>query len=203
VHHDFISIIRNPASWHRAICWAHPRLIVTGDLATHPSAHCPQLRHWRDAGVTHIVDVRQEWSDASLVSELAPEINYVHVGTDDMGNRRSDAWFEGVLDQLGDAIHDPYSVILVHCHMGVNRGPSMALRIMLEQGWDAIDAIEAIRAARPIAAVIYAADAVDHFHRCHGTPDTDRVRDRRRVMRWLDDDDVDVGWIISRIRRAE
>jgi hypothetical protein len=53
-----------------------------------------------------------------------------------------------------------------------------------------------------IAAAIYAADAVDHFHRRHGSSTTVRVGDVRRVARWLEANPIDVAWIVSRIRRA-
>jgi protein-tyrosine phosphatase len=193
----------DPAGWWRYPCFAHERLIVTGDLPSDPEAAGAQLAEWRRLGVTHIVDVREEWSDASFVATVAPEITYVAAGCDDMGNRRSDEWFESVLDGLGDALSEPDAVVLVHCHMGVNRAPSMAVRLMLEQGWDAVDAVEAIRTARPIAALVYAQDAVDHYHREHGSSDTERFRDRRRVRDWLAANPVDVGWVITKIRRAE
>jgi hypothetical protein len=127
----------------------------------------------------------------------------VWAGCDDSGGRRADWWFGAMLDGLGEMAFEPSAVVLVHCHMGVNRGPSMALRLLLEQGWDAIEALVAIRRCRPIAAAIYAEDAVDHFCRAEGLPDTLRYRERRRVRDWLTENPVDLGWVISRIRRAE
>jgi hypothetical protein len=196
------TLISSPASWHRRMCWVHPRLVVTGDLPADRDDAVDLLSEWVAAGVTDIVDVRGEWTDAPLVAEFAPEIRYHWFGTDDRGTARSDAWFDRVLTSLDDMLDDPYSVIVVHCHMGVNRGPSMALRLLLEQGWDAIDALEAIREARPIAAAIYARDAVDHYHRQHRSSMSDRLLDARRVARWLADHPVDVRWIIDNIRGA-
>ena len=193
----------DPAGWWRHPCFVHSGLIVSGDLPTEERAARSQLADWAQLGVTHIVDVREEWSDAALVERYAPQMSYVSAGCDDFGGKRADAWFAAVLDELGDALRDPAAVVLVHCHMGVNRGPSMAFRLLLEQGWDAVDALNAIRRSRPIAALIYAKDAVDHFHRSHGSPDTVRYTDRHRVSDWLDTNRVDVGWVISRIRLAE
>ncbi len=65
----------------------------------------------------------------------------------------------------------------------------------------AIDALDAIRTARPIVAVLYAGDSVDHFHRSHSSPDTLRFTDRRRVRAWHAEHPVDTNWIISRISR--
>ena len=192
----------DPAPWHRYPCQVDGSLIITGDLDPRPEIARTQLDVWVALGVTHIVDVRGEWTDENFVGIHAPEIDYIYVGTDDNGGPRSDAWFDSVLAALDNIIFDPTAVVLVHCHMGVNRGPSMAFRIMLEQGWDAIDALEALRAARPIANVLYADSAIDHFHRSHETATPERVKDIRRVRAWRDANALDVSWIISRIRRA-
>ena len=66
--------LTSPERWHREICWVHGRLIVTGDLDEDMLAAIRQLRAWVAAGVTHIVDVRGEASDADLVAEYAPGI---------------------------------------------------------------------------------------------------------------------------------
>jgi hypothetical protein len=192
----------DPARWHRVLCPVGDRLIVTGDLDADTARALDQLGDWVDAGVTAIVDVRGEWSDEALVAANAPGLDYIWAGTHDGGFAQSDGWFDAVLARLRPHLDDPTGVVLTHCHMGVNRGPSMALRILLELGWDALDALEAIRAARPIAATIYAADAVDHFHRRQGSSTTVRVADVRRVARWLETHPIDVAWIVSRIRRA-
>lgn len=191
-----------PAAWHRFLCWVHNRLIITGDLHEDLYRAIAQLEEWVRAGVTHIVDVRWEHSDAELVADLAPGVEYVWAGVDDHLGEQPDEWFDRVLDQLGDAIHDPDAVILVHCHMGVNRGPSMALRILLEQGWDAVAALDEMRAARPIANVAYAESAVRHFHRQQPGTAAERLDDLRRVRRWQADWPLDVRTIVSEIGRA-
>jgi hypothetical protein len=198
-----MDMTQSPASWHRTPCFVHDRLVVTGDLPTDENAARALLDEWVRLGVTHIVDVRGEWSDASFVARRAPHVAYVWAPTHDNGGRQRGRWFDEVLDALGDAVHDEHSVILVHCHMAVNRGPSMALRVLLEQGHDPLTALRAIRKARPIAAVAYAEDAVNHFHTTVGSSDTLRCSERRRVRRWLERNAIDTGWIISRIRRAE
>ena len=191
--------LTSPERWHREICWVHGRLIVTGDLDEDVLAAIRQLRDWVAAGVTHIVDVRVEANDAELVAEYAPDVAYIWAGTHDAGGDQPDDWFGAVLDRLGDAVHDPDVVILVHCHMGVNRGPSMALRIMLEQGWDPVDALVDLRDARPIANVEYAGAAVRHFHNAYDSPLEEMILDLRRVRDWREDNPLDLGWIISRI----
>ncbi len=195
--------LSDPAAWHRFPCEVGDSLIITGDLSPRRDIARAQLDDWIALGVTDIVDVRVEWNDENFVAAHASDIRYHWVGTDDNGGDRHDSWFDRVLHSLGSALFDPSAVVLVHCHMGVNRGPSMALRIMLEQGWDAIDALEAMRAARPIANVLYAESAVDHFHRSNESSVAERINDVRRVRDWRDANAIDVSWIISGIRRAD
>lgn len=194
--HDPV-ITSRPEVWHRALCFVHERLIVTGGLPESPALAAELLAQWAEIGVTHVVDVRGEYNDEALVAQLTPQIKYVWAPTHDAGGRQAGAWFDAVLDDLGDAAHDEDALILVHCHMGVNRGPSMALRLLLHQGYDAVDAL---RAARPIAAIAYAEDAVNHWNLTLGSPETLRYAERRRVHVWHRDDPIDTGWIISRTR---
>ena len=174
--------------WHRKICHAHPTLIVTGELDRSEPAALRQLEEWRTAGVTTIVDVRLEADDIDFVAQHAPEIRYIWAGVHDHGGEQPDEWFDQVIAALGDTIHDPNETILVHCQMGVNRGPSMAFRIMLAQGWKVRTALRAIRDARPIAAVLYADSAVRHHHTINGS---DPTHDLQIVTAWFYDLDTD------------
>jgi len=193
----------DPAAWWRILCWVTPTIAVSGDLDTSsPERARTQLADWVAQGVTHIIDLRGEWSDQSLVEREAPGITYIWLGTHDNGSSQSDAWFEAGVAAALAALADPDAKVVVHCHMGVNRGPSMAFAILLALGMDAIEALEAIRLARPIAATLYAGDAIDWWQRQIGSPDTVRHAERRRVRSWLAENDNDVAWIISRIRRA-
>ena len=161
------------------------QLIVSGDLAEDTDRAIQQLRGWQQAGVTHILDLRYEWSDEDLVAEHAPSVVYCSAPTDDDGRRQPDEWFNAGIVFAIEALAHPQSVLLVHCHMGVNRAPSMAFRIMLELGWDPIEALDGIRDARPIADIGYAADALNHYHRAHAVPATRQAEDRDRLKTWV------------------
>ena len=91
---------------------------------------------------------------------------------------------------------------MVHCHMGVNRGPSMALAMLLDEGWDVVDALNAIRDARPIAGVIYAKDAVRAVGARKGRSERDVATDLARVSDWFNENQIDISTIIRRIRQA-
>jgi len=170
--------------WHRRLCPISDQIVISGDLDEDEDRAVAQLRTWTDAGITHILDTRSEWSDADLVADNAPDVVYGWIGADDAGLPQSDEWFDAGVAFAKEALDDPEAVLLIHCHMGINRGPSMAYRVLLERFWDAIDALDAIRDARPIADIAYASDALDHYHRTHDIPAEMRTEDRNRFEAW-------------------
>ena len=64
----------DPSVWWRTLCFVTDQLVVTGDLHARRDLAEKQLDDWSAAGVTHIVDVREEWNDAALVNDRHPEI---------------------------------------------------------------------------------------------------------------------------------
>lgn len=181
------------------------RLFTGGDLPLHrgPAAVLADLDEVVAAGVTHVVDNRIEWSDEVTYRVAAPQIAYLHNGQDDRGQRMPDSWFDRGVDFALDALATPGTAVLAHCHMGINRGPSMALAIMLALGDDPVDALAAIRAARPIAAVAYSEDALDWWHRRNGVSALRARRELAAVRSWHRENRIDVPRIVRRIRRDE
>ena len=176
-----------------------------GDLPLHLGAArmLSDLREIERAGITHIVDNRGEWSDEGFVARYAPRVRYRHNGQDDAGQRMPDSWFEAGVGFALDALRVPGSAVLTHCHMGINRGPSMAYAILLAQGWGPVDALTAIRTARPIAAVGYAHDTLDWWHRVSGTTRDQVLADRAAVRQWFQANPLDVVRTIRRVRDEE
>lgn len=193
-----------PADIWRTLCFVDDWLAVSGDLATDvgEAAALSQLREWQEAGITHILDVRGEWHDRDFVARHAPEITYTWLGTHDRGGAQSDDWYEAGL-AVAEQVRRDGGRLVVHCHMGVNRAPSMAFRFLLADGVESIEAVSRIRAARPIAAVLYAESALGHHHRTTGVDPSVSVAERRALNEWMRANDVDTYWIISRIRAAE
>ena len=94
-------------------------------------------------------------------------------------------------------------MVLTHCHMGINRGPSAGFAVLLGKGWDPVEALAVIRAGRPIAHVWYAEDALRwHFDRVGATLAQQRTT-RSRVARWREENPLDVVRIIRGIRASE
>lgn len=153
------------------------------------------LSEWTDAGITHIVDVRIEADDTKFVGRLAPHMTYHWLGVDDDDGRQADQWFDAGAAVVAAALAEPSARVMVHCHMGVNRGPSMLFASMLALGHEPVQAISAIRAARPIAAVLYADDAVDWWSRRTGASGSHRLD----VRRWQKEHPLDTQWIVRRM----
>ncbi len=177
-------------------------LYVSGDLPSRIDRALAQLRAWRDLGIGVIVDCREEYSDEELVAEHAPEIVYLHVGTHDAGGGQDPEWFEWTVGALREVTAVGDGSVMVHCHMGVNRGPSMAMAVLLDRGWDPIEALDAILAARPIAAVAYAESALRWHHDRLGSDPDDLEVDLDRVREWFGRNGVDAARSIGRIRSA-
>lgn len=191
------------ALWRR-LCEVDPRIVVSGDLSLDPEAARRQLDEWIAAGITDIVDVRVESNDADLVADFAPGLRYHWAPTHDDGTGQPDAWFDRTVDRVLEILDaDPEAKVLIHCHMGVNRAPSMAMAVLMSLGYSAVGALDAIRSARPIAGIIYSAHVLDWFHRRNGTPVEVAAADELAVRAWHDEHPLDVAAVIQAIRFAE
>lgn len=142
------------------------------------------LADWQAAGIGVIIDCRVEWSDEDLVAEYAPEVRYEHHGIDDIGQHVRADWFDRLAEAARPRPDDPAAGVLVHCHMGINRGPSGAYALLLASGLDPVGAIELIRTRRPIAGVSYAEDALAWWHGHNTTPQTTRATQRAALAGW-------------------
>ena len=178
-------------------------LLVGGDLDYDRHLARLQLAELVDVGVNHIIDVRIEADSSKLLAKLAPQVNYLHYGIDDAGQRIGGRWFDVAVGFVLTALQDEDGRVLTHCHMGINRGPSLGFAVLLAQGWDPIAALDAIRAARPIAYVDYAGDALGWHHRRSGGSPADLDRDLARVAQWRHDNALDVSAVIRGIRARE
>ena len=185
---------------HANASFVTPYLAIGGDLETgrHDTA-AGQIEELGGAGITHIIDVRVEWSDEEWVRERQAGVEYLHLGIDDDGQRVPDAWFDEGVGFAVKAIESG-GVVLAHCHMGINRGPSMGFATLLTLGWDAGEALDAIHAARPIAFIAYAEDAL-RWH--HGEASPELARDLRRLDQWRRRHDLDLDSVIRSVRSQE
>jgi len=140
------------------------RVWTGGDRGnTSPMAWFLQLDQ---AGITHVIDARPHGGrDQAYARDHAPHINYLLNGQPDNGQTKPDDWFADGVDFALHAMRDPDARVLAHCQLGINRGPSMALAILLAQGMEPDAALSAIHESRPIAQIAYADDAIDWWTR--------------------------------------
>lgn len=185
---------------HANASFVTPYLAIGGDLDTgrHDVA-TGQLDELSGAGISHIIDARVEWSDEEWVRERAAGVEYLHLGIDDDGQRIPGSWFDEGVEFAVKAIESG-GVVLAHCHMGINRGPSMGFAILLSLGWNAGEALDAIHEARPIAFIAYAEDAL-WWH--HGGRSPELEDDLRRLEKWRSDTDLDMEAVIRKVRSQE
>ena len=196
-----------------------PRLLVGGDLITSVGA-TEGYTHWDDPdkeaadhepgsdprrqvedllarGVTHVLDVRVEWDDSAFLARWAPGIVVRHLGIDDAGQQVPAVWFDEGTSFALAALARPGTVVLAHCHAGINRGPSMGYAILLAQGVDPVEAFHLVKRGRPQAEVAYALDALRWHHERTRTDAKTRTRQHDAVEALLHDPDE-----IERRRKA-
>ena len=138
--------------------WVSADLAVGGDLDADNDVMVQQVIEILDAGITHVVDLRSEANDADIWEQL--NVNHRWLGTDDAEGHvvAPEIFDEGV--RFARLAARGGGKVLAHCHMGINRGPSMGFAILLDRGHSPIEAFDMIRAARPQAFIAYAQDAL-------------------------------------------
>lgn len=112
-----------------------------------------------DAGITHVVDCRAEYDDASLFKAY-PQIMYLWNGVNDDGQPKPPSWFNKSIVFALNGLSLPKTRLYCHCAAGVNRGPSTAyvcLRAAI--GLDPATTEAMIRKARPQVGLAYKKDA--------------------------------------------
>ena len=179
-----------------------PQLAVGGDLSSFDDTLASeQLEEIIRLGITHVIDVRLEWDDEAAFADRAPHVRYLHHGMDDAGQAVPAEWFEEAVSWIEAAYAEkPDAVVLTHCHMGINRGPSLGFAVLLAQGWEPVEAIAAIRAARPQANVWYAADALDWYHARTGVDAGTAAAQHAALAAWRDENALDVVRVIREQR---
>jgi hypothetical protein len=191
---------QSPATIWRQICWVNDQLAVSGDLPYNRSAAENQLREWEAEGITDVFDMRGEADDSAFIHAHSDQITSHWFGVDDNGGKRSDVWFAMFVAKALQILQDPTRKVLVHCHMGVNRGPSALFAIMIAAGWNHLDALRQIRNVRPIAGLIYAPDAVRWFALNElGVEETAADDMHNEVVDWLERNDLDIAYVIRSI----
>ena len=141
-------------------------LLVGGDLliAEHLTGmdELETIAHLIGEGVTHVIDARSEWTDLTAwIAGGMPTANYCYAPIiDQWDHQPPEDWYVKVETFVRNFLENRSEGdrLYVHCHMGVNRGPSAAMLALLtaDPSLSPWDAFLAIREARTIAGVVYA-----------------------------------------------
>lgn len=117
------------------------------------------------AGVTHILNCRDEFDDAPLLAGRA--LTYCWNGAPDDGQPKPTDWFAKsiafavpALAAFPGTAQNARPRVFAHCAGGLNRGPSTTYAIMLALGFPYDTAEQLIRKVRPQVLLAYKADAV-------------------------------------------
>jgi protein-tyrosine phosphatase len=113
------------------------------------------------AGITHIIDCRDDFNDRALLSS-DPALSYLWNGVPDDGDpvTHGAEWFGKSLAFALAALASPHNKVYCHCKGGVNRSPSTAFAVMLASGFRPADAENVVRTGRPVAGLGYKAEAI-------------------------------------------
>lgn len=86
------------------------------------------IKSLRQAGITAVLNVAKDWGFSNYKD---PSINYYHVGLiDGSGNEQYE--FDAAVHTLESILHDGHKV-LVHCHAGVSRSPTIVATYIAKQ----------------------------------------------------------------------
>jgi len=131
-----------------------PRLATGGGLWDELDA-----RAVVDAGITHVVTVARELED-DVRRLFDGQVVHLANGTIDGADSDAARWFGRSIEfSLRALDSDPAAKVLLHCSVGINRGPSSAYAVLRALGHAPNEALELILEARPFAGLIRLDDA--------------------------------------------
>jgi len=188
--------------WQANAQFVADRVLVGGDLDLFDNAKAARQRaELIDSGVTDVVDCRIEWDDTAAWQDTG--VRYVRAPIDDAGQRVPAEWFEVMVSRVLEWLEHPDAVVLTHCHMGINRGPSLGFAVLLGLGLEPVEALRTIQSVRPIAYAYYAEDAVEWWVERNGLDPEEADRHRTAVADYREEQKLDVVHVIADIRSAE
>ncbi|MEY9706418.1 protein-tyrosine phosphatase family protein [Bradyrhizobium diazoefficiens] len=125
------------------INWVAPRLAFGGMIGTPEN-----MRIVADAGITHVINLQDEFDDTALVGDTGISVHWQKLGNDiDF----STATIEPALDFARHALDGANNALFVHCLAGRNRSAKITYAVLRLIGTPEVDARERIKQAQPDA----------------------------------------------------
>lgn len=166
------------------ISWLNDWLATGGDFSFDPDLALRQYDELIDMDINLVIDCRREANDSMIWK--ATEVEYLHLPTEDRyGWRIPPEHFDAAVAAARPVI-EGRGKVFVHCHMGVNRGPSTALAVLLDHRYSPQRAYDLIREKRPEAGLVYATDAFAAHMARRGTAPDNRKRRMREFRQHID-----------------
>jgi hypothetical protein len=131
--------------------FVHSRLAVGGGVVTEIDRNV-----LIGAGITHAVNLRSH-TEPMLYGDS--RIICIENGTVDDRQPKEPSWFGRSIQFALLALMRPRTKVLLHCFLGEDRSPSVALAVLMAQGWTKHAAAELILLARPKASLAYSESA--------------------------------------------
>jgi protein-tyrosine phosphatase len=134
--------------------------MITDRVATGGALEGPRdVSELLDAGLNVVLDAREDYNDGPLFTSR-PGIHYLWNPCLDDGLHKPVLYWWRTLTFVLPLLAQPHTKVYCHCLMGVNRGPSNALCVLVAQGLKPDMARQLIIRARPQAKIRYEVDAV-------------------------------------------
>lgn len=140
------------------ITWVTEQVATGGDLSLNPMKAERQFAELLCMDIDLIIDCRIEASDEEVWDGTG--VDYLHLPVNDIYGQSLPAEHFDAAVLAARPVLARGGRVFVHCHMGINRGPSTAYAILLDQGFPARAGFDLIRAKRPVSAIYYAEDAL-------------------------------------------
>ena len=133
-----------PRAGSRARCGQNALTVINDWFCVGGALPAQEYQRFQEAGITHVVDLREE--APSDQDALALGVRRRHVPVPDRGPP-STAQLVEVADWLGSRDHGVS--LYVHCNGGFGRAATMAVGLLVLDGNGLDDAVDQVRSARP------------------------------------------------------
>ncbi len=124
--------------------WVTGRIAVGGGIW-----NAENMAEVARSGVTHIIDMQQEFDDTPLADPFGIEVLWNP--TEDDFQPKPPALFQRGVDFAKRILDEPETKLFVHCAAGIHRAPTMTLAILASLSWTMQDAMLLIERKREMA----------------------------------------------------
>lgn len=139
----FVAGAAVPRNFPTEMNWVAPRLAFGSMIGT-----AENMRSVADAGITHVINLQDEFDDAPLVGDTGVSVHWLKLGS----NADCDtAEIESALRFARRALDDGRNSLFIHCMAGRNRSAKITYAVLRLIGTPDVEARDMIKRAQPDA----------------------------------------------------